>query len=98
MDSEKLLQRLVYLIFLIFLVNFVANKFHWYYSIWYFDMIMHFLGGAWLGLVSLWFFSRTSTSESFRLSPELVLKILLFVFFAGLGWEIFEFYFYNFLD
>ncbi|MEK7539264.1 MAG: hypothetical protein AAB595_01305 [Patescibacteria group bacterium] len=53
-------------------------------------MIMHFLGGFWLGLAIIWFFP----SESFRLSLEypinVVLKILLFILFIGIGWEVFE--------
>lgn len=85
MDRKRLFKILAYLIVLIFLVNYVAVKLYWYNSIWYFDMIMHFLGGLWVGLISLYFFS----------SKTPYLKILLFVLFIGLGWEIFELLFNN---
>src|SRR3989344_6115892 len=55
MDRKKFFKRIVYLIFFIFIVHFFANKFYWYSSIWYFDIIMHFLGGLWVGLFFIWF-------------------------------------------
>jgi hypothetical protein len=100
LDRKNLLIHLALLIVSIFFLNFFANKFDWYSSIWYFDIIMHFLGGFWVGLLALYFFS--SISESFRLSREfkalpgeLILKKLFFVFVIGIGWEIFEFIFTN---
>ncbi len=84
MDKKKFLIRLIFLIFFIFLLNYLAMKFYWYSSIWYFDMPMHFLGGFWLGLASLYFFP----SKNF--SFKAVLKVFLIVLFVGLSWEIFE--------
>ena len=59
-------------------------KFYWYSSIWYFDMAMHFLGGFWLGLASLYLFPLKDTSF------KSILKIFLLVLLVGVGWEIFE--------
>jgi len=84
MDRKKFLIRLALLIFFIFLVNLVALKFYWYYSIWYFDMIMHFLGGLWLGLAFFWLFSFK------ELSLKLILKVILGILLIGIFWEIFE--------
>ena len=47
-------------------------------------MIMHFLGGFWIGLASFYIFSLQSISD------KLIFKILLLVLFIGLGWEVFE--------
>lgn len=47
-------------------------------------MIMHFLGGFWIGLASFYTFSLQSVSD------KLIFKILLLVLFIGLGWEVFE--------
>jgi len=90
MDRKKLLIPIVSLIILIFIMNFLANKFYWYFSIWYFDIIMHFLGGFWLGLVAVYCFSYQSLSGS----P--VFKILAFILLVGLGWEVFEILINNF--
>jgi hypothetical protein len=84
MDSEKLLMRLISLILLIFLLNFLAMKFYWYLSIWYFDMPMHFLGGIWLGLASIYFFPLKDNSL------KSIFKIFFIVLLVGVGWEVFE--------
>ncbi|MEK7104648.1 MAG: hypothetical protein AAB868_01240 [Patescibacteria group bacterium] len=84
MDSRNLLIRLVTLIFLIFLLNYLAMKFYWYSSIWYFDMPMHFLGGLWLGLALIWFFKIK------EISWKVILEIILGVLLIGVFWEAFE--------
>ncbi|PIP69199.1 hypothetical protein CO033_01090 [Candidatus Nomurabacteria bacterium CG_4_9_14_0_2_um_filter_32_10] len=84
MDSKKLLIRLILIIFLIFLLNYLAMEFYWYSSIWYLDMPMHFLGGFWLGLIVIYlFFLKDDVFKS-------IFKILFFVSSIGIGWEIFE--------
>jgi hypothetical protein len=41
-----------------FVADLAATKFFWYYSISWFDMLMHFSGGLWVGLFfSLVFFA-----------------------------------------
>lgn len=89
MDRTKFSHRMMYLVVLIFFLNLLALKLHWYSLIWYFDMFMHFLGGFWLGLVSLWLFGWGSFSRG------LALKTLVFVLIIGLGWEFFEILAYN---
>ncbi len=84
MDRKKLFKILAYLIILIFLINFIAGKLYWYFSIWWFDMSMHFTGGFWLGLAMTWLLYTVD------LSPKFVLKIILSVLLFGVLWEIFE--------
>jgi len=84
MDSRKLLIRLIFLIFFIFLLNYLSLGFYWYSSVWYLDMPMHFLGGFWLGLALIWFFRLK------EISLGLILKIILGVLLIGILWEIFE--------
>ncbi len=100
-DRTKLVTPLVFLMFFIFLVNLVALKLYWYYSIWYFDMPMHFLGGLWVGLFFLWFFSIESMPFLHlvleRVDFKLVSKTLLFVLLFGVLWELFEFYTNNYI-
>ncbi len=59
-------------------------KFYWYSSIWYLDMPMHFLGGVWIGLFSVYLFPPKEDSL------KSILKILFIVLFIGISWEIFE--------
>ena len=84
MDKKKLAGRLVCLILFIFLVNFFANKFYWYSAVWWFDMLMHFLGGFWVGLLFIYLFSPKDNSVNS------IFKILFFVLTIGIGWEMFE--------
>lgn len=91
MDRKKLFKHTTYLIFFIFIVNFLANKFYWYSAIWWSDMPMHFLGGLWLGLILIWLFNFQD------LSLRLISKIILGVFLIGVGWEFFEFVFNNYI-
>lgn len=74
-----------------FVTDMVATKFFLYYSISWFDMMMHFLGGLWVGLFFIWFFPPKDTSF------VSIVKIFLFVLFVGILWEFFELYVNNFL-
>ncbi|MBP6060584.1 MAG: hypothetical protein KA515_01090 [Candidatus Pacebacteria bacterium] len=93
MDAKKLFRELSYLVVGIFVLNFLANKFYWYYAIWYFDVLMHFSGGFWLGLVFGWFMLKIG--KVFVLNFDLIWRVALWVLFIGILWELFEFYFIN---
>lgn len=84
MDRKKLLIHLVVLIFFIFAVNATAYKFYWYSEIWWFDMVLHFMGGVWLGL----FFIHLFFHEYW--SFDTIFKIILGVLLVGIFWEIYE--------
>lgn len=84
MNRKKLGVRVVSLILFIFVLNLIAMKFYWYFSIWWFDMPMHLLGGFWLGLVFIWFLRLKDLSFS------TIVKIILGVLLIGIAWEVFE--------
>jgi hypothetical protein len=87
-DRKRLFKTLARLIVLIFILNYLGSKFHLYVSIWYFDMLMHFLGGLFLGLALIWLLSYKDLS--LQLFLKLIFKILLGVLIIGVSWEIFE--------
>ncbi len=89
MSNKKSIKILAILIVFIFVANFLANKFYWYYSVWYFDMIMHTFGGMWLGFAAQYLYKVRD------LSTHTILKVLLGVLFVGVGWEVFEIIFNN---
>lgn len=91
MDKKGLFKISAYSIILLSLVNFIALKFYWYYSMWYFDMVMHFFGGFCVGMALLWFFYKEDLDFNF----SFILKISLGVLFLGAGWEVFEIIFNN---
>jgi hypothetical protein len=86
MNRKKLLTRITYLILFIFLLNFLAGKFYWYSTLWWFDMPMHFFGGLFLGLCMVYFFPpKGLNSISF-------FKVIFGVLLLSIGWEVFEFF------
>ncbi|MCX6747739.1 MAG: hypothetical protein NTW98_02215 [Candidatus Nomurabacteria bacterium] len=88
-DRKKLKTCLVTATFLIYFLNYVALKFYWYYSIFWFDMLMHALGGVWVAFILLWVFPINAVSKNY------FLKLVLGILFVGLSWEVFEFIFNN---
>ncbi len=101
MDRTKLLKPLVYLMLFLFLADTLAQKFYWYYSIGWFDIPVHFLGGFWVGIFFVWYFSvvrlpflrrplRDTSAQTFR-------QTLLFVLFIGIAWEAGEFLTSNYI-
>lgn len=87
-ERKRLFKTLANSIILLFLLNYFAVKFYWYYSIWYFDMPMHFLGGFSTGLVVIWLLSFFNSS--FILTSKLIFKIIFGVLLIGILWEVFE--------
>ncbi len=85
MERKKLAKKILFLIVFIFLLNLLAHKLHLYVSIWYFDMIMHTLGGIWLALALIFVFSINNFSR------QNFLKVIFGVLLVGLAWELFEF-------
>ena len=83
-NKKKILVRITSLILFICVLNFMAMRFYWYTSMWWFDMPMHFLGGLWVGLVFLWLLKP----KEFNFLT--ILKIIFGVLIIGLSWEIFE--------
>lgn len=87
MNRKILFSYVAVIIFLIYLLNLGANKLYLYSSLWYFDNIMHFLGGFWLGLFFFWLFYR-DFFPNFK--NRGIIKLFLSVFLVGLLWELYE--------
>lgn len=81
------------LIVLIFAANTLAMRLSWYFYYWWFDMPMHFLGGAWVAYTALVLFSSSKTAgtgSAHSLSERLLLALVA-TLAIGLLWEVFEF-------
>jgi len=91
MDKKKLSKRMVLIVVFIFLLNLIASKLYWYTSIWWLDMLMHFLGGFWLGLLMFFIFFIKN------LNSRHIIYVFLGVLLVGILWELFELLFFNYL-
>lgn len=73
-------------------LHYIADVFNLYWEVWWFDLMMHFLGGFWIALSTLWliyfspFFEGKSKSFKVFLLSGIVGAMLI-----GILWEIFEY-------
>ena len=71
-------------------LHFLAEAFYLYWTIWWFDIMLHLLAGFSGGVVIAWFFGPTSTLKSTML-------ILAGMLIIGIAWEVLE-YILNFIQ
>jgi len=70
----------------------VASEFYFYWIYWWFDYIMHFLGGLSIGLFVLWGALRFGfLSGGERDDVWIIMMALIAVLIIGISWEIFEY-------
>lgn len=75
-------------------LNYYAYQFHWYWEFWWFDIIMHTLGGVWVGSMALWYyyFRKIPPTGIFVPRKSFVFALsLASISVIGVGWELFEF-------
>ena len=80
MNKSIILKKTAILGLFIFVLNVLANIFYWYYTLPWFDLSMHFLGGVFIAGLALYLIKK----------PLNFFVTLLIVIMVGLGWEIFE--------
>ncbi len=91
MSKKKFSLVLVFFIYVIFISDIIANYFYLYWRFWWFDIIMHFLGGLWIaGLMYYLFFLSDYLPKVFKKYSVFILTFS-FVLIIGILWEIFEY-------
>ncbi|MFA6397383.1 MAG: hypothetical protein WDK96_00865 [Candidatus Paceibacterota bacterium] len=92
-NKKSLIKKICVLIFFIFFVNLLAMKFYWYFSIWWFDMFVHLLGGLFISLLIFWiyYYSGLIKNKKNYNKKFIILLSALGVLVIGIFWEIFEF-------
>ncbi|MEK7568118.1 MAG: hypothetical protein AAB498_00600 [Patescibacteria group bacterium] len=63
---------------------------HWYWTIWWFDIPMHFSGGLWLAMIFFYLTNPRLKIASYQ-TPFTFLFALGFVALGGVAWELAEF-------
>lgn len=74
------------------LMQFLSFTFYLSWSYWWFDILMHFMGGVTGGLAAYWvlFHSGIIFQDPIPSKRKAVLAVLVSVMIAGVGWEIME--------
>lgn len=93
MPRNRLLFVLAALIVVIFALHILALALHLYWTLWWYDIMLHFLGGVFVGLLTLWFRFFSGYARAPHLSSETQLFALFIpiVLLVGIGWELFEY-------
>lgn len=81
---------LAVLVVAIAVVNYFAHEYYWYRLISWFDMMMHFAGGAWLSGVAIWWQRGKIAPDAVRTFKTLVLTGVGFALTVGVLWEVYE--------
>ena len=71
---------------LVFVLNLLGVYSFWYATIWWYDMLVHFFGGVFIGFLLLYLFQKLWTMPL----RQLVICVGGGVLLIGIGWEIFE--------
>jgi hypothetical protein len=61
--------------------------YEWNYSVWWYDILLHFLGGVWIAIVAHRFLIEPMGRIG-RIGPILIIALVALV---GVGWEFYEF-------
>jgi len=80
-----------FVLILIVVLHFFGAHFFWYWTYKWFDIPMHFLGGLWVALTTLWiscYFGHINSIVNYKLKTLLI--VLFSVIVIGISWEIFE--------
>jgi hypothetical protein len=91
MNSKSLFTTAFGVIIAIFILNWLGTHFRLYFQLWWYDVMMHFLGGLWLALSAIWFYffsgvvKEPNTDTFTKFAVPLLAAALI-----GVAWEIFE--------
>ena len=84
---------IISLFFIILILHLWASFNSAYFYVWWLDLILHALGGFWLALVAMFFFSKSEKTFS-EASPYFIFILVLgLVSLGGVFWEFFEYIF-----
>lgn len=92
MSRRRLLSTLAVLVCVIAVMHIIATLFFLYWTLWWYDVILHFLGGIFSGLLVLWlrFFSGYFGSPSIPPEGRVLCFAVVTTLCIGVGWEVFE--------
>jgi hypothetical protein len=72
----------------------MAYQNFWFWRLWWFDNVLHFISGATAGLVFLLIYFTVARQEGRHITPtwtEVILAVTSSIFALGFIWELFEF-------
>lgn len=89
--ARWLLPVVVFLLVVVAGLHGVATVRHWYWVYSWFDLILHFLGGLWAALATVWVARTTRLWGAGGVPRNAWVWIFAATLAAGLAWEIYEY-------
>jgi len=88
-SRQKLISAIIITGLLTSFLHFLAINLYLYWSFTWFDVLMHLLGGAFVGFVMSWVALYLNHNQQIDVKRS-VSFVMLSVFLVGIGWEVFE--------
>ncbi|MFA7193777.1 MAG: hypothetical protein WC087_02585 [Candidatus Paceibacterota bacterium] len=90
MFKKPLIKEIFWFSTLIAVLHYLALKLYFYWTISWFDILMHLLGGYLIGLIALYLLLNFLDKEIISNRRISLILVLSFVLIVGLGWELWE--------
>jgi len=93
MKKQKFIPIILFILSIILvMLNHYAGVYFLYWRFWWFDIVMHFLGGSIISLLSIYIYKSFFGDFNDRRSIIVISFSLVFVFIVAIFWEVFEFF------
>jgi hypothetical protein len=90
--KNKLLRISFGLVVLTGFLHLLGTFYDFYWDSFWFDALMHFLGGLAMGMIFLWlWYSSGLFEKSLPTKREAMIATVAFAMLVGIGWEVFEY-------
>jgi hypothetical protein len=92
--NKVIIPALSALIMVIAVLHVAAMNYNLYFYLWWFDIVMHFLGGLWCGYFTLYYVSWYETKHAITWTRSRTwVAAVLATLLVGIGWEVYEYVF-----
>ncbi len=92
MMSQRLFKRAFLVLLVTAVLNWFVSMMYLHWTIWWIDIILHFLGGLSVALFFLWFCATKFDLKNWS-SRKILFAVLGCVILVGVLWELYELYF-----
>ena len=93
MIKKPLLKEIFFLSIAIATLHYIALTLFFYWTVSWFDIFMHLLGGFIIGLIAVFILLNTFRIGILEDKKVTLILVLSFVIIVGLGWELWELFF-----
>jgi hypothetical protein len=91
--NKRLFKHTFFLLFVVGVLNLVATELYLYWTIWWFDMLVHFLAGTTVSMATLWFWPHINKIK-IHTTVQIIIVAIIGTIIVGIVWEIYELYFH----